>query len=116
MVEIVTETYRRLVAAGLLIAFGLASCTPTLLHHASWSNKPPLTTQVNGNLWQDMQRHFTLTGAVNQHAVQTQIHAYLTRKAYLNRIIRRASPYLFYIYQQTYYRIPLNTLYSSVVF
>lgn len=90
----------------LLMTLGLCSCNtiaPRDIQHRQSHN--PLLVDQHGNLWQAMR--YDLRFAKSQYLtaeVKQQIAWYQQHNAYLNVLITRAAPYLFYIYQQTQIR------------
>jgi len=64
--------------------------------------QPSDTQDTNDNLWSVLQQSFDIPQAIqDQPAVQDQIHWFLVHQSYLYGVAKRASPYLYYIYQQT---------------
>lgn len=61
------------------------------------SSSPVFT---NGNFWNHMHADFQLPNAANEPAVQEQIRWYANHQQYLNRVVNRAAPYLYYILQR----------------
>lgn len=52
------------------------------------------------NLWEALREEFTLSHYENNPEVQAKIEWYLNNQGFLYRSINRASPYLYYIFQQ----------------
>lgn len=61
----------------------------------------PAAVSINGNLWDDMQDYLALPDYSNRPEVQQQIRWFQHHQGYINRVIARAAPYIYYIYQQT---------------
>jgi membrane-bound lytic murein transglycosylase D len=100
----------------ILLGCGLVSCvgsdvatdvTPQAIakprSHVNSHNvlpQPPL----NGNLWERMHHDFAMPNETNRPEVQQRIHWFQKNQDYLNRVIARSAPYIYYIYQQTQIR------------
>ena len=64
----------------------------------------PVTYDADGparSIWTSLSYSFTLDHQVNSKAVDSQIQKWLADKKRLNHILESASPYIYYIYQQT---------------
>lgn len=64
-------------------------------------NDYPAGITINGNLWDDIQDHLQLPDYSNVPAVQKQIIWFQKHQEYLNYMIKKSAPYMFYIYQLT---------------
>jgi membrane-bound lytic murein transglycosylase D len=53
-----------------------------------------------GDFWQHLRHDFQLPAATNQPQVQAQINWFLHNREYLDRTLRRAGPYMYYILQE----------------
>lgn len=56
------------------------------------------------SLWDHMRADFQLPQAADKAAVQQQIQWYASHQEYLNRVLNRAAPYMYYILEQTQQR------------
>ena len=57
---------------------------------------------LNSNdLWQVIGAHFDLGAYSNEHVVRKQVDWFLSHRSLLNKILNNATPYLYYVYQQT---------------
>lgn len=75
---------------------------PVYIDGDSWhSVDDPASVTIDGNIWDDMQDYLMLPDYSSRKDVAAQIHWYKEHQSYLNRIIKHAAPYLYYIFQQT---------------
>lgn len=61
----------------------------------------PAGISINGNLWDDIQDHLQFPDYSDVPAVQTQIKWFQEHQGYLNRIITKSAPYMYYIFELT---------------
>lgn len=62
-------------------------------------NSDPTTAVGADSLWSDLRGDFQLSSATtNEPAVQEQINWYVHHQQYLNRVVTRAAPYMYYIF------------------
>jgi membrane-bound lytic murein transglycosylase D len=69
----------------------------------NWLSAFKLTNEINrssGNLWDTLPDNFQMQHYAGSPEVQAQIRWFMSHQEYLNRTIRRAAPYMYYIYQQ----------------
>jgi membrane-bound lytic murein transglycosylase D len=69
----------------------------------NWMSAFKLTNEINkssGNLWDTLPDNFQMQHYADSPEVQAQISWFMSHQDYLNRTIRRAAPYMYYIYQQ----------------
>lgn len=59
------------------------------------------TSVSDGNLWDDIRENMQLPDETDHPEVQRQIVWFQSNQKYFQRVITRASPFIYYIYQQT---------------
>ena len=69
-----------------------------------YSKYYPAGITVDGNIWYDIQDRLKLPDFVNIRSVRQQIVWFEKHQGYLNRIIKRSAPYLYYIFNVTQQR------------
>lgn len=96
----------------LLIIWGISACSVFEYknYHSDgivndntdkYSADNPAGIDINGNLWDDMQDYLQLPDYSDRPEVQEQIKWFRIHQAYLNRVIERSAPYIYYIFAQT---------------
>lgn len=68
------------------------------------TNNSSNNVSSNGDLWDHLRSNFQLPAAANNPEVQSQIRWYVHHQDYLNRVITRAAPYMYFILEQTQQR------------
>jgi len=88
-------------ASASIRLFGSATQTP----EACPPNTPKPDVFNTGSFWDHLRANFQIPAdQANRPEVQQQIRWYVNHQQYLNRVITRAAPYMYYILQQTQQR------------
>ncbi len=66
----------------------------------SWLVDDTQITVSAGNFWDRMRSSFQLQHQADNPKVKAQIRWYIRHQAYLNRSVKRAAPYMYYIFEQ----------------
>ncbi|MCL5261530.1 MAG: LysM peptidoglycan-binding domain-containing protein [Gammaproteobacteria bacterium] len=61
----------------------------------------PTKSLPDGNLWSDLRGSFDLPVDTDSRAIQAQIRWFRAHQGYLNYVIERGAPYIYYILQET---------------
>ena len=65
-----------------------------------WPTDDTQITVSTGNFWDRLRGSFQLPHQSNHPKVEAQIRWYIRHQAYLNRSVKRAAPYMYYIFEQ----------------
>ena len=89
-----------------IIIFLFLLCTFLFINSYAndYSKYYPAGITVDGNIWYDIQDRLKLPDFVNIRSVRQQIVWFEKHQGYLNRIIKRSAPYLYYIFNVTQQR------------
>ncbi len=82
----------------LICCFGV---TPVSYSADNYQQYYPAGYTINGNLWDSIQDRLALPDYSNVPAVQKQIVWFQKHQGYLNRVIVKSAPYMYYIFQLT---------------
>lgn len=66
----------------------------------TWFEGTPEITVSTGNFWDRLRGSFQLDHQCNNPKVKAQINWFVHHQGYLNRSVKRASPYMYYIFEQ----------------
>jgi membrane-bound lytic murein transglycosylase D len=66
----------------------------------TWFEDPPQITVSTGNFWDRLRGSFQLNHQCDNPKVKSQINWFIHHQGYLNRSVKRASPYMYYIFEQ----------------
>lgn len=65
------------------------------------ATQPPVAATNNSDLWAKVVANFQLQQYINEPQVQYEINWFVTHQDLLNRILNNATPYLYYVFEQT---------------
>ena len=97
-------------AAGIFIlflmislSFLLGACPVSLNYHKNLTSKSKkiISSSHHASIWQVMTKHFSLKNGRDNKIVKEKIRWYKKHPESIDRLIKNASPYIFYVYQQT---------------
>lgn len=63
-----------------------------------------LATEKDGNLWDRLRHEFQIPCEEDRPQVRAQIAWFMQHQGYLDRTVKRAAPYMYYIYEQVHKR------------
>lgn len=66
----------------------------------SHTETPTISLADDGVIWPQLRHHFALDLSINNQKVQTQRNWYKKHQNYMDRVLSRATPYLFYIVEE----------------